>query len=120
MPLQPIPDLPAATIGFRAVGTVTAEDYTTVLDPAIESALEHEQPVNLVYVLGPDFDRYSLEALWQDAKLVRVPRSAWGRVALVTDHRALGEALHLFRFLLPAEVRVFPTAAESDALAWIA
>ncbi|MEV6058642.1 STAS/SEC14 domain-containing protein [Nocardia asteroides] len=119
MPLQPIPDLPAATIGFRASGTVTAEDYTQVLDPAIEAALQHQQPVNIVYVLGPDFDRYSLDAMWQDMKLVRVPRSAWGRIALVTDHKALGEAVHLFGFLIPAEVRVFPVSQENDALAWV-
>ncbi|MBW0273030.1 hypothetical protein ATM97_23385 [Nocardia sp. MH4] len=118
MPLEPIPHLPAATIGLRATGTVTAEDYTTVLDPAIDAALQHEQPINLVYVLGPDFDRYSLDAMWQDLKLVRVPRSAWGRIALVTDHKALGEAVHLFGFLIPAEVRVFPVTAEPDAIAW--
>lgn len=120
MPLTPIPDLPAATIGFRASGVVTAEDYTTQLNPAIEAALEHQQPVNIVYVLGPDFDRYSLDAMWQDLKLVQVPRSAWGRIALVTDHKALGEAVHLFGFLIPAEIRVFPVTAEPDALAWVA
>lgn len=120
MPLQQIPHLPAATIGLRASRTVTAEDYTTVLDPAIDAALEHEQPINLVYVLGPDFDRYSLDAMWQDLKLVRIPGSAWGRIALVTDHKALGEAVHLFGFLIPAEVRVFPVANESDAIAWVA
>ncbi|WP_043655785.1 STAS/SEC14 domain-containing protein [Nocardia thailandica] len=118
MPLQPIPDLPAATIGFRASGVVTAKDYTAVLDPAIRAAVEHDNPVNLVYVLGPDFDRYALDAMWQDLKLIQVPRSAWGRIALVTDHRALGEVVHLFGFLIPAEVRVFPVANERDAIAW--
>ncbi|MFC6010989.1 STAS/SEC14 domain-containing protein [Nocardia lasii] len=119
MPLQPIADLPVATIGFRASGTVTAEDYTSVLDPAIRKAVEHEQPINLVYVLGADFDGYSLRAMAEDLELVRVPRDMWGRIALVTDHRALGEAVHLMRFLIPAEVRVFPLDAEDDALAWV-
>ncbi|MFD3461061.1 STAS/SEC14 domain-containing protein [Nocardia fluminea] len=119
MPLQPINDLPVATIGFPASGKVTAEDYAKVLDPAIRKAVEREEPVNLVYVLGEDFDGYSLGAMAKDLELVKVPRDAWGRIAVVTDHRMLGEAVHLFGFLIPAQVRVFPLADESDAFAWV-
>ncbi|TCJ99364.1 STAS/SEC14 domain-containing protein [Nocardia alba] len=119
MPLQPIADLPDATIGFRARGKVHAEDYVKVLDPAIRKAVEQGKPVNLVYVLGEDFDGYSLGAMAKDLELVKVPREAWGRIALVTDHRMLGEAVHLFGFLIPAQVRVFALADESAALAWV-
>ncbi|MFD4353272.1 STAS/SEC14 domain-containing protein [Nocardia sp. NPDC058519] len=119
MPLQPISDLPAATIGFRASGTVTADDYANVLDPAIRKAVEHEEPINMVYVLGEEFDGYSLGAMAKDLELVKVPRDMWGRIALVTDHRVLGEAVHLLGFLIPAQVRVFPVDDEGDALAWV-
>ena len=53
-----IPDMPAGTIGFEATGTVTAEDYETVLVPALTAAIE-AGPVRLLYVLGDDFESYS-------------------------------------------------------------
>ncbi|MFF0818281.1 STAS/SEC14 domain-containing protein [Rhodococcus sp. NPDC003318] len=119
MTIEKIPGLPAGTLGYRGLGVVTAEDYRTVFDPAIEAAVSAHQRVNLVYVLGDGFDRYSLGAMWQDSRLIGVPRDVWGRLALVTDHTGLGEAVHLLAFLFPGELRVFAAAGEADAIAWV-
>ncbi|MGW0041063.1 STAS/SEC14 domain-containing protein [Rhodococcus sp. NPDC003348] len=119
MTIEKIPGLPAGTLGYRGLGVVTADDYRTVLDPAIEEATAAHQRVNLVYVLGDGFDRYSLGAMWQDSRLVGVPRDIWGRLALVTDHTGLGEAVHLLAFLFPGELRVFSTDREADAIGWV-
>ncbi|GGK44124.1 STAS/SEC14 domain-containing protein [Nocardia camponoti] len=119
MPLQPIPDLGPATLGFRASGTITADDYKNVLDPAIKNAVDHEEPIRLLFVLGKDYQGYSLGALWQDLQLVKVPRDMWSRIAVVTDNKGITEAIHLFHFALPAEVRVFPVDDEADAVAWL-
>ncbi len=120
MAIETIPNLPAGTIGFRAVGVVHSDDYKQVLDPAIDAAVAAHEKVNLVYVLGDGFDRYSLGAMWQDARMVGVPRDTWGRLALVTDHTGLGEAVHLLAFLIPGEFRVFPATGEADAIEWVA
>jgi hypothetical protein len=120
MTIEKIDGLPAGTLGYRGLGVVTSEDYRTVLDPAIEEAVSTHDRVNLVYVLGDGFDRYSLGAMWQDTQLIGVPRNIWGRLALVTDHTGLGEAVHLFAFLFPGELRVFSTAREADAIEWVA
>lgn len=120
MTIEKIPGLPAGTLGYRGLGVVTAEDYRTVLDPALEEAAAAHQRVNLVYILGEDFDRYSLGALWQDSRLAGAPRDIWGRLALVTDHTGLGEAVHLLAFLFPGELRVFATDREADAIEWVA
>ncbi|MGW0175631.1 STAS/SEC14 domain-containing protein [Rhodococcus sp. NPDC003322] len=119
MAIEKIPGLPAGTLGYRGLGVVTADDYRTVLDPAIEEATAAHQRVNLVYVLGDGFDRYSLGAMWQDSRLVGVSRDIWGRLALVTDHAGLGEAVHLLAFLFPGELRVFSTDREADAIGWV-
>ncbi|GAA4473467.1 hypothetical protein GCM10023094_07150 [Rhodococcus olei] len=119
MAIEKIPGLPAGTVGFRAVGVVTADDYRTVLDPAIDAAVDAHEQVNLVYVLGAGFDRYSLGAMWQDARMIGVPRDIWGRLALVTDHTGLGEAVHLLAFLFPGELRVFAADREADAIEWV-
>lgn len=118
MPLTPLTDLPAGTLGFRATGTVTADDYREVLDPAVDAAVAAGGPVNLVYVLGDDFERYSLGAMWQDARLEGVPHGAWGRFAMVTGHSVLAEAVHLLGFLFPGDLRIFPVDKVADAVAW--
>jgi hypothetical protein len=57
-----IAGMPAGTIGLEAVGKVTDDDYSTVLLPAIEAALERND-VRLLYVLGEDFESYSPGAM---------------------------------------------------------
>jgi hypothetical protein len=116
--LEPLENLPTGVIGFRAVGTVEPDDYRKILDPAIDAA---EGGVRFVYVVGDDFDRYSLGAIWEDVKLgaTHTPRS-WKRIAFVTGHEWLGSATKIFSPLVPGEVKVFPPDQEAAAIAWAA
>ena len=116
--IEPLPDLPPNVLGFRAVGTVEASDYRTVLDPAIDAAIAKGEKVNLVYVLGDDFGKYSLSALWQDVLLEGKPERSWGRIALVTDRRIIGEVVQGFAFLLPADFRLFALGDLGTAVEW--
>lgn len=116
--IEPLPDLPPGVLGFRAVGTVEASDYRTVLEPAIDSAIAKGDTINLVYVLGDEFGKYSLSALWQDVLLEGKPERSWGRVALVTDHRIIGEVVQGFAFLLPADFRLFKLVDLDTAVEW--
>lgn len=118
--IESLPHLPPGVLGFRAIGAVEASDYEDVFDPAIDAAIAAGRKVNLVYVLGDEFERYSLGALWQDAKLEGKPAHVWGRIALVTDHTFIGEIIHGLAFLFPGEVRVFAVAALDHAVAWAA
>ena len=118
MTITTIPDLPAGTLGFQASGVVSADDYRSVFDPAIAAAAAQHSKVNLIYVLGDDFDRYSIGAMWQDVMLEGMPHDTWGRVALVTDHSGLAEAIHLLAFLFPGELKIFALAKQSEAVAW--
>lgn len=112
--------LPDGVLGFRAVGAVHAADYESVLDPAIDAAVDAGGKVNLVFVLGDEFERYSLGAMWKDAELGGKPAHIWGRVALVTDHSVIGEIIHGIAFLFPCELRIFGVDAVDDAVAWAA
>lgn len=118
--IEQLPDLPDGVLGFRAVGAVSADDYRAVIDPALDAAVAAHQRLNVVFILGDDFERYTLGAMWQDAELEGEPREAWGRIALVTDHALIAEIVHGLAFLLPGEVRFFPTGQENDAIAWAA
>lgn len=118
--IETLPDLPEGVTGFRAVGAVEADDYTNVIDPVIDAATTAGEKLNLVFVLGPEFERYSLGAMWQDMLLEGTPAEVWGRVALVTDHGLIAEIVHGLAFLVPAKVKIFPVDGLDDAVAWAA
>ena len=67
--LEALSDLPDNVVGYEAKGQVTAEDYESTLVPAIDQAREKHGKVRFIYVLGDDFDGYSLGATWDDMKL---------------------------------------------------
>jgi hypothetical protein len=116
--IEQLSDLPDPVIGFRAVGTVEASDYESVIDPAIDATIAAGHKVNLVFVLGDDFERYSMGAMWQDALLEGKPERSWGRIALVTDHSLVGEIIHGIAFLFPCDLKIFAVAAQGDAVQW--
>ena len=61
--------MPAGVLGLQAIDDVEQEDYRDVVVPAVEAALADHGKVRLVYVLGPEFDEYEEDAVWEDLKL---------------------------------------------------
>ena len=116
--IEPLPDLPPGLLGFRAVGTVEASDYRTVLEPAVDAVIAKGEKVNLVIVLGEEFSRYSLSALWQDALLEGKPEGSWGRVALVTHRKILGEIVQGLAGIMPGDFRRFTLTDLDEAITW--
>lgn len=117
--LKLIDGLPANVVAIEATGTVEADDYRTVLDPAAAAAIEAHGKVRLLYVLGDAFTGYSPAAMWEDTKLGFHDLSAWERIAIVTDHAALADAIRVFGWLIPGEVRTYPASQLADARGWI-
>ena len=118
--IEPLEGLPSGVIGFRAVGTIEASDYRDVLDPAIDAAIAEHGTVSCVFVLGDEFDHYSLGAMLEDAKLIRRSLSAWKRAAFVTNHDVLAGIATAFGGLVPGEFEVFPLDKQAEAVAWVA
>lgn len=113
---------PAGVLALEAVGEITADDYKTVLKPAIDAAVKSGD-VRLVFELGPRFEGYSAGAAWQDVKLGLGSigqLGKWHRCAVVSDRDWIRTATHAFGVLMPGEVKVFDVEHVSDALAWAA
>jgi SpoIIAA-like len=121
--VEPMPDMPAGTLGFRVSGDVHADDYRRVLAPALNQAAESEQGVRALFVIE-DLDEIDPGALWQDAKLgfdaETRHRHAWTRSAIVTDIAWMVRSAQLFAWMIPGEARVFEVARLGDAKAWVA
>lgn len=121
--IEPLDDMPSGTIGFRATGRVTKDEYRDVLLPVMRAAAEAGD-VRMVFAVGPDFERFDPGALLEDTKVGLTlgigHLDAWKRTALVTDVDWIKKALHMFAWLTPGEVQVFEPDRLDDAKAWVA
>ena len=117
--IELLQDLPGNVLGFRATGRVTAEDYETILIPAVEERLQTQPQLRFLYVLGEGFEGFDARAMWDDAKVGLLHLGAWERIAVATDASAIGLLTRAFGFLMPCPVRVFAASEEAEARAWV-
>ena len=113
-------DMPVGVLGLEAVGDVEREDYENVLIPAVSAALAEHGKLRLVYVLGPEFDDYEGDAVWEDIKLGVQHPGSFERIAIVTDARWARPATKVFSVLWPGKARAFGLAELAAAKAWAA
>ncbi len=117
--LKLIEDLPSDALGVEAVGKVTHEDYRTVLIPAAE-AMFAKGRIKMLFVAGPAFTGYALEAMWDDAAFGLKHWSQFDDIAIVTDHPWLRSAVTMFRPFFPGQIRLFKYSDITAAKNWIA
>jgi SpoIIAA-like len=90
-----------------------------VLIPAIERAAASAEKIRFLYMFAAGFAGYEGEAAMEDARLGIEHWWSFERIALVTDHDAYRGLAHIFGFLMPGEVRVYPLEDVSEARSWI-
>jgi hypothetical protein len=120
--VERIDDMPEGTIGFRASGEVTREDYRQVLEPALREAVASGE-VRMLYITDSTFEMDG-GAVLEDAKtglkLGLSHLSVWKRTAVVTDVEWVSRAIRLFAWIAPGEVRVWALDGLAEAREWIA
>ena len=120
--VERIEDMPAGTIGFRASGKLSHEDYHDVLEPTLREAAEAGE-IRMVFRLT-DFDGLKPGAWYEDIKtglgLGIGHHSAWKRSAIVTDVEWVGKAFQLFAWMTPGEAKVYPLEGLEEAKRWVA
>jgi hypothetical protein len=121
--IEPLEGMPPATIGFRATGHVTRDEYREVLLPAMREAAEAGD-VRLLFAVGPGFEEFEAGALLEDTKAgitlgIGHPRS-WKRTAIATDVEWIAKATHMFAWMAPGELNVYPLDKLDEARAWVA
>src|SRR5687767_10011989 len=103
--IEPIPDMPPRTLGFRASGHLTRDDYTNVFLPPVKQKVENGEGIPMVYQVGHGFEKFDAGALLEDAKpgweLGILHPKAWKRLALVTDVNWMSQAAHAFAWIMP-------------------
>ncbi len=118
--LQRIDGFDDNVVAVRAVGTVTADDYQSVLEPALEAAAAGGRKIRVLFELGEEFTGYDAGAMVEDTKAGLGSRGSFERIAVVSDVGWVRHAFGMFGGLMHGEVRVFANADEAEARAWIA
>jgi hypothetical protein len=119
--IERLTDVPEGTVGFHASGKISADDYRDVLEPDLTRAAESGE-VRMLFILDPDFG-VSAGAVAQDTKLGLGigygHHSAWKRSAVVTDVEWVVQAFRAFAWMVPGELKVFPTSELEEAKSWV-
>lgn len=117
--IERITDLPAGIFGVRAVGTLTAGDYESVITPVVDDATRRRKRLRCLVEVGPGFTGLTPAAAWEDVKLgLRAMRAFDGCAVLADDDRVRG-ASRVAGFLLPCPVRLFALGERSAAVSWL-
>lgn len=119
--IERIEGMPSGTIGLRAAGKLSRDDYREVLEPALREGIGSGE-IRLVFSLT-DFHGLEPGAWIEDAKtgLGAWARnhSAWKRFALVTDVEWVAKAMRAFAWMAPSEVSVFAIDQLEAAKEWV-
>ena len=119
--VEKIEEMPAGTIGFRASGKLSPEDYKGVLEPTLREAVAAGE-VRMLFVLS-DFEELEPRAWLEDAKtgfeLGFFKHSAWKRSAIVSDADWVKKAFRMFAWMTPGEVAVYDLDQEAEARTWV-
>jgi hypothetical protein len=122
--IEPIADMPPGTIGLRALGEVTREEYESVLLPPLRDALERGDDIRLLFQIGPGFEKFTTGALLEDTKtgltLGLGHLRSWRRCALVTDVDWVRRTVELLGWMTPGELRLFGHEEVDEAKTWVA
>lgn len=118
--IEQMPNLPENVLGFIAKGTVSAEDYESVIIPAVEAAFSRHDKIRFLYHLGEDFSGFEAAAMWDDTKLGLKHLRGWERIAVVSDIEWILTTIKMFGVIIPGHVRVFHNSDLAEAMRWIA
>jgi len=113
--LELIDGLPGNIVGIAVSGRLTLQDCHDVLVPAMQRSLKRHDKIRLYYELNSRFPG----AAWDDLELGLEDLSRCERVAIVTDVGWVRLTVKALRFLIPSEIRVFPTVQADEGRAWI-
>jgi hypothetical protein len=117
--IEKIPDLPDSVLGFSAKGTVTVNDYASIVIPAVEALFSRRKKIRFLYHLGEDVTGFEAVAMWEDTKLGLKHLQGWERMAIVSDIEWVRAAIKIFGLVIPGHVRVFHNNEFAEATRWI-
>lgn len=106
-------------VAVKAQGVLTRADYQDKLVPAIETKLQDHSSIKLWYEFSEAFEGFSVETLWDDAKLGFFHLTDFTRVAIITDKEWVANTAKVMAYMAPCPVKVFARQDVTEAMQWI-
>lgn len=110
---------PQNVVAFRAVGEVTAEDFRTIISPAVKKLVEEIYEINFLFLIDTELENFTAAAWLEDAFIGVKNFGKWKRAAIVTDSERAIFFTNAFSYLIPGDFRGFRKTAFDEALHWV-
>jgi hypothetical protein len=103
----------------RMTAPITESDYTDVLTPAIDRAIEQAENIRLLVILDGGPGDFTAGAMWQDSRLGFKHWRGFDRCAIATDDSTMTRLISVFGVLMPCPVALFGLSEADDARRWL-
>ncbi len=106
-------------VAVKARGVLNSDDYEQMLVPAIEAKLQDHSTIKLWYEFSEEFEGFSVEVLWDEAKLSFFHLMDFSRIAIICDQEWLTNMTKLLAHVSPCPLQVFPKQDAEQARNWL-
>ncbi|WP_395047274.1 STAS/SEC14 domain-containing protein [Flavobacterium sp.] len=106
-------------VGFKAVGSVNADDFKSVVIPIVEAFVEKHKTLNYLLQINTELSNFTVGAWLQDAVLGIKVFSKWNRAAIVTDTEGIKTFTELFSKIMIGEFKCFKHDEMEAAVTWV-
>jgi hypothetical protein len=110
---------PDNVVAFRALGEVTANDYKTIIAPAVKQLVEKINEINFLFLIDTDLENFTAMAWLEDAFIGLKNFGKWNRAAIVTDSENAISFTNAFSYVVPGNFKGFKKEAFDEALHWV-
>ncbi|MCD0467287.1 STAS/SEC14 domain-containing protein [Flavobacterium sp. ENC] len=116
--IQTIP-APDNVVAFRALGEVTANDYKTIIAPAVKRLVEQINEINFLFLIDTEIENFTASAWLEDAFIGLKNFGKWNRAAIVTDSDHAISFTNAFSYVVPGNFKGFKKDAFEQAVQWV-
>jgi hypothetical protein len=120
--IEVLPDMPEGVTGIRVSGRLRGDELREI-KPDVAEWLKTDE-IRIVEVIAPDYEGFGPGGLFEDLKLafdtVLPHRSAFKRIAVVSDKAWVGHTVHALSWMIPGELAVFKLDELDKAKEWAA
>lgn len=116
--ITPIDDLPDGVLGMTVTDTFKVDEFTSVVEPALDRVEKAHEQLRLLLFLGPEFTGFG-DGAWGELT-GEIRHTRFHRGAVVTDDHEIRNALNLLKWMLHGHVRTFSNDDYDEAAEWVA
>lgn len=125
--IEELADMPPGVIGLRVCGRLSGADLRAIkpdLAERLTTARDTARGIRIVEVIDTDYEGFGPGGLVEDIKLglgtVLPHRSAFTKIAVVTDKEWVVHTLHALAWMVPGDLKVFGLGELEQATRWAA